>query len=199
MLHGSCRYCATPISALYPFIEMLTALLFILLYHQFYFPYLFAYGILFSALIVSIRTDLEHMLISRLVSLCLVPIGIGLSIIGWLPITPLESLFGALFGYSFLWITATLFYLVTKKEGIGEGDFELLALIGSFTGVFGAWLSLSIGSIFGSSISVAYLLITKKDSQTKIPFGPFLALGAIVFVLYNQMITTLMNQIAYVI
>jgi len=170
-------------------------LLFVLLYSQFDLPYLFSYGILFSALIISIRTDLEYMLISRLVSLCLVPVGVLLSTIGWLPITVLNSTLGTLFGYSFLWITATLFRLATKKEGIGEGDFELLALIGSFTGVFGAWLSLSIGSIIGSFASIAYLLITKNDSQTKIPFGPFLALGAIIFVLYNQMITTLMNQL----
>jgi len=108
ILRGSCRYCAASISMLYPCIELLTAVLFVLLFNQFDLPYVFSYGILFSALIVSIRTDLEHMLISRMASLCLVPIGIGLSIIGWLPITPLESLFGALFGYSFLWITATI-------------------------------------------------------------------------------------------
>lgn len=194
-LRGTCRYCSTPISSLYPFIELLTAALTVVLYHSIDPHYFFSYAILFSALIVSIRTDLEYMLISRLVSLCLVPVGIGLSAIGLLPITITQSILGTLFGYILLWGTARIFKALTKKEGIGEGDFELLAMIGSFTGMFGVWMSLTIGSIAGSFLSIAYILITKKGPNTKIPFGPFLALGAIVTVLYNQMILTfLMNQ-----
>ena len=194
-LKGSCRYCAAPISFLYPFIELLTASLFVLLYNQFDLPYILSYGLFFSALIVSIRTDLEHLLISRLASLCLVPIGIMLAISGWLPITGTESCLGAIFGYALLWGTAVAFKRITKKEGIGEGDFELMAMIGSFTGPMGVWLTITAGSLIGSIVSVVYLVITKKAPNTKIPFGPFLALGAIVFVLYNQMITTLMNQV----
>ena len=98
-------------------------------------------------------------------------------------------------GYGFLFGIAQLFYWLTGKHGMGEGDFELLAMIGSFAGMFGVWMSLTIGSITGSFLSIAYILITKKGPNTKIPFGPFLALGAIVTVLYNQMILTfLMNQ-----
>jgi len=194
-LGGKCRYCTAPISLLYPLIEVLTAVLAVALYHYISTDYFFSYALFFSALIVSIRTDLEYMLISRLASLCLIPVGIGLSTIGLLPISVMQSVTGAAFGYTLLWCTAKIFAVLTKKEGIGEGDFDLLAMIGSFTGILGAWMSLTIGSISGSLLGIAYILITKKGSNAKIPFGPFLALGAIIYVLYNQMIVTfLMNQ-----
>lgn len=191
-LKGSCRSCSQPISSLYPFIELLTAALFVLLYTHVPTDYMIAYGVLFSALIVSIRTDLEHMLISRFMSVCMIPVGITLSIAGFLPITLQESFMGAFFGYAILWSIAQLFYAITHKQGMGEGDFELLAMIGSFTGVLGAWMSMSIGSFIGSILSIAYIKLSNKGPNTKIPFGPFLALGAIIFVLYNQMIFTLL-------
>ncbi len=154
--------------------------------------FLFAYFIFFSALIVTIRTDLETMLISRYVSLFLVPLGILLSSLGLLPISAMESIIGALFGYGILWITATVFWLITKKEGMGQGDFELLAFIGSFTGIFGCWITLIMASLAGSLIGICYMMITGKKRNLKIPFGPFLALGAIIFVILQKFLYQLL-------
>ncbi|HEV2601103.1 MAG TPA: prepilin peptidase [Candidatus Babeliales bacterium] len=183
MLRGKCRTCHQPISILYPLIELFTGVLFtaayILISHQF----LIAYYIFFSALIVTIRSDLETMLISRFVTLFLIPLGLLFSFFNALPISTLDSLLGALFGYLSLYIVAQIFWWCTKKEGIGEGDFELLAFIGSFTGLYGCWMSLTIGSIIGSILGLLYMIITKSDRSLKIPFGPFLALGAITSVL----------------
>lgn len=192
VLGGSCRYCSSTISALYPFIETLAALLCVLVYLSPITPLFYgAYFCLFSALIISIRTDLEYMLISRFFSLCMIPLGLLLSALHLLPITLTESVVGALLGYGSLWLTATLFRALTHKDGLGEGDFELLAMIGSFTGPLGVWFALSCGSLIGSILIALYLCITKKGPNTRVPFGPFLALGAFIYVLYNELFFTL--------
>lgn len=186
VLKGQCRTCHQPISILYPFVELFTGVLFtaayIIIPHQFLIPYY----IFFSALIVTIRSDLETMLISRFVTLFLIPLGLLFSYFNLLPLSPLDSFLGALFGYLSLYSVAYIFWWCTKKEGIGEGDFELLAFIGSFTGLYGCWMSLTIGSILGSILGLLYMLITRSDRSLKIPFGPFLAVGAIVYVFYKH-------------
>lgn len=189
ILGRKCRRCRQPISWLYPAIEILTALVFVFLWHQVPTVYLPAYALLCSALIVTIRSDLETMLISRFVTLFLIPVGIALSFLGLLPLTPMASIGGALFGYFILWSTGKIFKKLTHKEGIGQGDLELLAFIGSFTGIIGCWLTLLIGSVTGSIIGLTYLVATGQKTSAKIPFGPFLALGAIIFVLFGQELT----------
>ncbi|HJM69177.1 MAG TPA: prepilin peptidase [Candidatus Babeliales bacterium] len=189
-LRARCRRCAAPISFLYPLIELLTVIVFLGLIYKVPMLYYFCYSIFFAALIISIRTDLETMLISRIVTLCLVPVGLVLALLGLLPITFSQALWGTLFGYLILWGIAKMFYLLTGKQGMGEGDYDLLALIGSFTGVVGVWLSLLLGSVVGSIVgilSIAYL--GKKQMTQPIPFGPFLAGGAILYVLFQTPIT----------
>jgi leader peptidase (prepilin peptidase)/N-methyltransferase len=186
MLKGKCRYCHKSISFLYPLIELITAVimpLLLLRVDSLYFP---SYFIFFSALIVTIRTDLDLMLISRFVTLFLVPLAFILSFFSLLFISPLESFLGAFFGYGILFFIDSIFKLITKKTGIGQGDLDLLSFIGSFTGIYGAWFSLMFGSIIGSAIAGAYMLITKQTQGFKIPFGPFLGLGAMMYVLYHE-------------
>jgi len=150
-----------------------------------YFP---AYFIFFSALIVTIRTDIECMLILQLATLYLVPLGLLLSAFGFLPISFYDSLSGALIGYGFLYTFAWIFKRITGKEGIGAGDFDLLAFIGAFTGVIGCWMSLFLGSLVGSFIGLFWWLLGEMNSTAKIPFGPFLAIGSIFYVLFGQQI-----------
>lgn len=192
LLRGKCRFCNNPISIFYPCIELITILSITALYISVPIHYFPAYFIFFSALIVTIRSDLETMLISRLVTIFLVPLALALSITYYLPISPLESLCGILLGYLFLRCIATLFYCIAKREGIGQGDIELLAFIGSFIGPLGVWISLLCGSIIGSIVGVLYLGLTKQSTSTKIPFGPFLAFGAMAYVLYQEQIAFLL-------
>lgn len=188
LLKAKCRHCNNTISALYPFIELLTVFLSFALFFSVPFISFIPYFIFFSALITIIRSDLESLLISQFTTIFLVPVGFLSSACRYLPITFQESLFGACIGYLFLYLVAFIFYKITKKQGIGEGDMELMALIGSFTGIIGCWASLLIASITGSILGLCYTIIYKPKESIRIPFGPFLALGAIVYVLFQQII-----------
>jgi len=186
VLRGRCRSCSKPISWLYPAIELFTTVMMTLLYLRMENTYFLGYFVLFSALIVTIRSDLETMLISRWVTIALVPVGIVMSFTDTIPIAPLNSMMGAASGYLSLWFVGTLFYLVTRKEGLGQGDLDLLACIGAFTGIVGVWMTVLLGSLFGSIIGTAVLIYKGKFQRyMKLPFGPFLALGAITYVLFQ--------------
>lgn len=136
---------------------------------------------------VVIRTDFEFMLISSFTTLYLVPIGFIFAYLGLLQILLLESLIGAFLGYFSLFIIAKLFYFLKNKEGLGEGDMELMALIGAFLGVFGIWFATLIGSLLGLVYAIFSMFISKKSLQKPIPFGPWLAIAAMLF-LFSQTI-----------
>lgn len=192
LLRAQCRACKQPISLLYPFIELLTCVVLYAVYTRVEPQFFIAYFMFASALIITIRSDLQTMLISRFVSLYAVPVGVLCSVLGMLPISATESLLGALFGYGLFWCIATGFYYTTGKQGLGQGDIDLMAFIGSFTGIIGCWATMLIGSIVGSIIGIAALVCTRQSMQTRIPFGPFLALGAICYILWQQQIITLL-------
>jgi len=197
-LKGRCAYCHKKISWLYPFIEVLTAVLMTaLFFHLFFasgigvftvqtfFTFL-SYFVFFSALIVSIRTDMEALVIPQLFTIWLVPFGLIFAYYGSLRIHVLTAFLGALFGYGSLWFVAKVFKLVARKEGLGVGDMELLALIGAFLGPICVWTTIFIASISGLFFSAAYMIATKKKGDFKIPFGPFLALGAFLYFFFER-------------
>ncbi len=186
LLGGRCRSCKSPISWLYPFIEIITLISLSALYFLVPAHYWFAYAIFFSALIVTIRTDLEMMLISRYVTLLLIPFGWIFAALGWLPLSLFESFIGSITGYLILFITAYCFWRVTGREGMGQGDLELLAFIGAFIGPWGCWPTLMIASTVGALCGLAYMIIHKQKKTIAIAFGPFLALGAMIFVLFSK-------------
>lgn len=191
LLLGKCRNCKKKISLLYPFIEFFSTISLILLFYKIPFNYFISYFIFFSALIITIRTDIETMLISRFVTIFLIPLGLFLSYYQFLPITFLQSLFGTIFGFLTLSIINKIFFVITKKHGLGQGDAELLSYIGSFTGICGCWFTLLIGSILGSIIGIFLIFLRKFKISNKIPFGPFLAIGAIIYILYKKQIFNL--------
>jgi leader peptidase (prepilin peptidase) / N-methyltransferase len=198
LLRGRCRHCKQKISFLYPFIEILTAVVMTALFcNIFYLDQIFvfdpvtissffAYFIFSSALIVSTRTDLEGMVIPQIFSFWLVPVGFVFSYFGFLKINIYESTMGAVLGYAFLWIIAKLFKIISKKEGLGVGDMELMALIGSFLGPFGIWFCLMISSFSGLLVAGLYLLISGKKASTRVPFAPFLVLGAFLYFFFES-------------
>jgi leader peptidase (prepilin peptidase)/N-methyltransferase len=147
-------------------------------------PYIPAYFIFFSALIVTIRSDIETMLISRYVTLFLVPIGVACAYLNLLPITFTESSISCVTGSGLLWVLGKIFYRITGKEGIGQGDIDLLAFIGAFIGLIGIWFTVLLGSILGSTFGLVWMLASHDKKSIRIPFGPFLAASAMVYVLY---------------
>jgi leader peptidase (prepilin peptidase)/N-methyltransferase len=157
--------------------------LYIITHYQTFFP---AYFLFFSALWISVYTDAEHMLISRFFSLYLVPVGIACSMLGLLPLHPLESSTAAAFGYALLWVTNKIFRFFKKCDGLGQGDMDLMACIGAFLGFWGCWCTLVISSLVGSVFGLVCMLVTKKQIKA-LPFGPFLALGASTFIIFNSL------------
>ncbi len=186
LLRGKCRHCKAIISWLYPFIEALTVVLMLALFEYIDSAYWAAYFIFFSALIVTIRTDLQEMLISRFVTLYAVPVGWLLAFLGYVPITLAQSIIGSLAGYGILLLISVAFAKIKGKEGMGQGDLELLAFIGSFVGLWGCWITLMIGSTFGALWGIGFLLYHHKKESIALPFGPFLAIGAILFVFFEE-------------
>jgi leader peptidase (prepilin peptidase)/N-methyltransferase len=186
-LRGKCRNCKSSITILYPFTEILSAVIFTFLFFKTY-PFkglFFVYFIFFSALIAATRTDFEEMVIPQALSLWLIPVGILSAILGYSFVPVLGSVAGAIIGYGSLWLVGKIFYYFTKREGIGVGDMELLGMIGAFLGPLGVWFSVFIGSLTACLIGGTYILITRKGRYAKIPFGPFLALGATFYFFFS--------------
>lgn len=145
-------------------------------------PYAYAYTLFFSALIVSIYTDLETMMLSRYATLLPIPLGLLASYCHWIPVSLLQSATGALFGFSVLFIIGKLFRFWTGKDGIGEGDFELLAAIGTWTGLIGCWTIITASSIAGVIWGLCYMVIMRHKGNLMMPFAPFLAITTIAYV-----------------
>ena len=152
-----------------------------------------AYFIFFSALVITIHTDMQHMLISRFVSIYLVPTGIALSFLDLTAIDPLESTISAIAGYAFLWIINKIFYMIKKHDGLGQGDLDLLAFIGSFVGLVGLWITILVGSTLGTVIGCGYMLHSKKTIPV-VPFGLFLAIAAMFFVTFQSLIFSYLSS-----
>jgi prepilin signal peptidase PulO-like enzyme (type II secretory pathway) len=189
-LKAHCRYCKKPISFLYPLIEFTTGIVSVLLYM--YISYNISYFIfaaLFcSALIIIIRSDLETMLISQWTTLFLVPVAFTATLCMHLPISFFESVIGACSAYVFLYCISFFYRYFKKIEGIGQGDIDMLCMIGAFLGPIGWWLTLIIASFTGTIIAIGIMICSSKnvDVFKKIPFGPFLAIGSFVTLFWQR-------------
>ncbi len=157
------------------------------------FSSLAVYVFFLSALLASTIADLRAMAIPQLFTLWLAPFGIIFSYFGLTSVSWQVSVLGALLGYGILLLVATLFKVFTKKDGLGVGDMELLCMIGAFLGPLGMWFSLMVGSITGMMLGGLYLWLSGRGRMTRIPFGPFLALGAMVYFFCGQQIVTLLS------
>ena len=178
LLKGRCRFCREPISARYPAVEFISGMLFVWLYFKFGFGMSFTvYALMASALLVVALIDFDHNIIPDTITLPGMAVGLGLSVCA-LPITPLASLLGLLIG-------GTLFYLIAlvSKGGMGGGDIKLIAMIGAFLGWQGALFTIFSGALLGSLVGMMLMLLGKKGRKDKVPFGPFLSFGAMLFIL----------------
>ncbi len=194
ILRAKCRNCGEPISYQYPAVELLTAALFVLLMHRFTnVPALAIYMVFTSALIVITFIDLEHFIIPDEISLPGIGIGLALSLLpasltdGQLATNSfLDSLIGCVVGGGLLYLTALLSLLVLKKEGMGGGDIKLLGMVGAFLGWKLALMTIVLGSVAGSFLGVALILLGRHERGSYIPFGPYLALGALFSMMWGD-------------
>ena len=187
-LKGKCRNCGTKFSIIYPAVELLTALFFALLYVfiglSFELPVMFLFV---SILIVISFIDLEFQIIPDVLSLGGIVAGFLLSFIRP-DFRVLDSVYGIVTGGGILFVIAYGYQLLRKVEGMGGGDIKLLGMIGAFCGIKGVIFSLMSGSLIGTIIGIPLMLIKKKDTKYAIPFGPFLSLGALIFVFFGDRI-----------
>lgn len=152
-------------------------------------PFFLAYLFFFSALIITIFTDARTLLISRMVTLYAMPLGWLLSNLQLLPISPLESIGGSLSGLLILLFVRILSRKLLGKDGLGQGDVDLLCFIGAFTGPGGCWITLMTGSLLGSFLGVLYFIIARGKRDILLPFGLFLGMGAILYILFQEKLT----------
>jgi len=186
LLMGKCRHCKKPISIQYPLIEGITVLssLFLIIKFDFSLSYLFYFAFV-AALIVITVIDLYHQIIPDVISLPGIGVGLIASLI--LPqITFLNSLFGVLLGGGSLFLVATCYQWLFKREGMGGGDVKLLAMIGAFLGWKVVILIILLSSLIGSITGILIMVVKGKDFKYAIPFGPFLSLGAVISLFYGE-------------
>jgi len=181
-LKGSCRYCKKHISVQYPLVELLTSLLFVLVFYQFGLtPLAGLVAILVSVLIAITFIDLKHQIIpDELVIIIFVCGIISIFLSGR---SPWEHIIGFFAVSLFLLLVAFL-----SKGGMGGGDIKLMAVAGLFLGWKLILLSLMIASVVGSVVSIGLLILKKVDRKSMVPFGPFLSIGIVISVLYGDYI-----------
>lgn len=188
LLRGKCRGCCTHISMQYPLVELLNGVLSLFLFLRFGPTVTFAALFLFcSALVVITFIDIEHQIIPDEISLGGIVVGFALSffIAGH---TWLNSLLGILLGGGSLLLVAYLYHWLTGKDGMGGGDIKLLAMMGAFLGWKAVPFIIFASSLVGSLVGISIMLLQKKDSKLAIPFGPYLAFGAVLYIFYGKLL-----------
>jgi leader peptidase (prepilin peptidase) / N-methyltransferase len=220
LLRGKCRYCKKPISFQYPLIEGITALssLFLIMRFGPSLSYLIYFAFV-AALIVITVIDLYHQIIPDVISLP--GIGVGLFASWFLPnpsfldsllrflvlqasrigvnlithISFVDGLLGFLLGGTSLFLVMQLYFYLRKSEGMGGGDIKLLAMIGAFLGWKAVVLTILLSSLIGSIVGITIMIWKGENLKYAIPFGPFLSLGAVIALFYQNEIISWYLQV----
>ncbi len=188
-LGGKCSNCKTPISFRYPAIEITTALLGCGLFYHFGFTWQCLTLMGFSwILLCLIFIDIDHQLLPDNLTLPLLWLGLLINTTGLF--TSLENaVWGAAAGYISLWSVYWAFKLLTGKEGMGYGDFKLLAALGAWAGATQLPLIILLSSLVGAIFGIAMMIFQKHDHQKPLPFGPYLAVAGWIALLWGDTIT----------
>ncbi|PSU47081.1 prepilin peptidase [Photobacterium frigidiphilum] len=189
VLKGKCSACGVKISARYPTIELLTAVMTTIIALMLP-PSLWAIAVIFFsfALIALTFIDIDTMLLPDQITLPLMWAGIAASLVGLSPVSLQDAIIGAMVGYLSLWSLFWCFKLITGKEGMGYGDFKLLAALGAWLG----WQSLPfvvlLSSLVGAVCGIILLRVQRSDSQTPFSFGPYLAMAGWISILWGDQV-----------
>ena len=187
-LRGRCRYCRVRISWQYPLVELLTALASAAIAWKLGFGWPLAAGLVFTwILIAASGIDARTQLLPDQLTLPLLWLGLLLSLVSMF-VTPTIAIVGAAIGYLSLWSVYWLFKLATGKEGMGYGDFKLLAALGAWMGPMSLLPIVLLSSLIGALVGGTMLALRGQDRSTPIPFGPFIAAaGWVWFVLGDRL------------
>ncbi len=189
-LRAKCSSCSTSISIQYPAVELLTALASFAVAYTFGVTIQTVADLLFTWVLIALTLiDIKKQLLPDSITLPLLWAGILLSFFD--VFTDLRSsVIGAIAGYMILWSIYQLFKLLTKKEGMGFGDFKLLAALGAWAGYSYLPQIILVSSVVGSIIGISMLVIGRTKQQQPIPFGPYLAVAGWITLLWGETINT---------
>ncbi|MDT8371096.1 MAG: A24 family peptidase [Gammaproteobacteria bacterium] len=196
VLAGKCKQCKTSISKRYPIIEALTALLSGIIAWQFGFEWGCLGALLLTwALIALTFIDLDHQLLPDSITLPLLWLGISFNL--FLTYTDLQSsVIGAMAGYLSLWLVFHGFKLATGKEGMGYGDFKLLAALGAWLGWAFLPSIILLSSLVGAAVGITLIIIGQHQRNIPIPFGPYLAAAGWIALVWGTEINTAYLKLA---
>lgn len=187
ILRGRCRKCQAPISIRYPIVELLTMAVFVLHWWVFGWTILMAVRVVFAcALIVLFAIDLEHHLLPNVITLPGIVLGLIVSTI--VPPGLRDAILGTLLGGGVLWLIGEAYYRYAGQEGMGGGDVKMLAMVGAFLGWKLVIVTLVLSSVAGSLVGVLVIALRKGDMKYALPYGTFLALGALAASLFGDQI-----------
>ena len=183
ILRGRCSDCKAAIGLRYPIVELVTALLSMLVIYQFGVS---AAGlsalILVWALVALTGIDFDTQLLPDRLTFPLAGLGLAVNSQGWF-VSPTQSIWGLLLGFLSLWVVVKIFYLITKKHGMGQGDFKLLAVLGAWLGPTMLPLIILLSSLLGSIVGI--ILMKKQGESRPFAFGPYIAIAGIIALLYG--------------
>ena len=191
-LRGRCARCGAAISLRYPLVELLTGILSAWVAARFGFGFAALAALLLTWFLIALTfIDIDHQLLPDSLTLPLLWIGLTLSLWGpqggaTVPVDVRSSLIGAVAGYLSLWSVYHLFRLVTGKEGMGYGDFKLLAALGAWLGWQMLLPVILIAAVVGAVVGIAMLAIRRQSRATPIAFGPFLAAAGWLVLMFGQ-------------
>jgi leader peptidase (prepilin peptidase)/N-methyltransferase len=184
LLAGKCRHCSASISWRYPLLELLMGLSWgVLAWHYGANLILLQALSLFFLLWVLVFIDLENGLLPDVLTFPGIALGLGFSL--WLGDWQ-ASLIGAVAGYGLFWLVARIFLWATGREGMGYGDFKLLAMLGAFMGWQALPFIVFVSSVLGMFVGGLFLLLVRRGLRTEIPFGPYLAVAGMVWFVWSE-------------
>ena len=187
-LGGKCKACSTPISIQYPLVELFSALTTAFIIFQFGLSLMAAYCLIFTWVLITLTgIDFREQLLPDQITLPLLWLGLFANLSGtFVPLN--EAVIGALAGYLSLWSVFWLFKLVTGKEGMGYGDFKLLAALGAWMGWQMLPLIIILSTFVGALVGVVGLLMRTRERQVPMAFGPFLAMAGWIALIWGDKI-----------
>lgn len=186
-LRGKCHYCKRAISFRYPLVELLSLIIALACYAKFSGLTAVILYIFCCSLIVESFIDIDYYIIPNVITFPGIGIGFGLSLINWklqvfsFPLAqgPIQSLIGLAVGAGFLLTISLGYKFLKKKDGLGLGDVKLMAMAGAFFNGMFCLQAIFMASLIGSVLGIGQILLSKGNSQTPMPFGPYLAIGII--------------------
>ena len=195
LLGAQCANCRASISVRYPLVEIGTAALAAVAAWRFGFGWETAMAVTMTFALISVSMiDFDHQIIPDTIVMPLLWIGLSMSLFhplvgaDTLFIAPKDAIIGAIAGYLSLWTVYQLFKLITGKEGMGYGDFKLLAALGAWLG-WQALPTILMSAVVGAAVGIALIVFRGGDRQLPIPFGPYLAAAGWIAMLYGESIT----------